>query len=490
MIYKFLEIVVIKFLIRRDELVKKFLAKFVGFAMGPIIGAFLSFLTIPITTYFIDPTEFGKASMYTVVQSFLLSIIYLGIDQAYTREYHVEKNKIKLFQNALFLPLCLAFFILFIIILFKKEVSYFLFSNYSYPYISMLFGIMVVFSIIERFILLSIRMQERAVEYSMFSVMLKLVIFIVTLVLILIGFRNFLTIIYSNIAGQIIGDSILIYRYRSFCKIQKGFIDKRLIKQLFKFGFPLVIAASLSSLLNTSSRFFLRGFSTYHELGIYTAALKISSILQIVQSAFTSFWTPTAYRWHREDKSMKHFSFVSDVLLLLMTFLYFLILFLKKYIIIVLSSEYGQAQYVAGLLSLIPILYTLSETTTLGIVFSRKSYYNIYVSIIAIIPNLCLNYLLVPVLGTIGSAIASAISYIAFCFSRTFFSNKSDFKINSLKQTLVILVFFLSGCINAFPFLYVNLFNLILLIICLFVQFSTFKEIKNVRKNPEKWNFE
>src|SRR5699024_825516 len=152
--------------------------------------------------------------------------------------------------------------------------------------------------------------------------------------------------------------------------------------------------------------------------------------LQIIQTAFTSFWVPTAYRWEKEKKDMKNFSFISDMVLLIMTIGFFFILFFKKYIIIILSSDYSEAQYVAGLLSLTPILYTISETTTLGIVFSGKSYYNVFVSVFSIIPNLLLNYLLVPKYGTIGAGIASASAYIVFCIARTYYSRKTGFVIS------------------------------------------------------------
>ncbi|MGX7245837.1 lipopolysaccharide biosynthesis protein [Enterococcus quebecensis] len=469
---------------------KKFISKLMGFSIGPILGAAISFLTVPITTYYIDPSEFGKASMFSVIQYFLLSIIFLGIDQSYTREYHRVENKNKVFQNALIIPLLASMLLSVIIFIFQNQFSIFLFSDSKYPEISILFGIMIVLSVVERFILLSIRMAEKALEYSLFSVFLKLVVFVFTLVLVLSGKRTFLTIVYATIFGQFLGDAFLIIRHRKLLKIGLNDFDYPLLKKMITFGLPLVIAASLSNLLNTSGRFFLRGYSTFYELGIYTAALKISNILQIIQTAFTSFWVPTAYRWDKEKKDIKHFSFVSDILLLVMTIGFFLILFFKKYIALILSSDYSEAQFVAGLLALTPILYTLSETSTLGIVFSGKSHYNIWVSILAIIPNLVLNYLLVPKFGTIGAALATAFAYIVFCISRTYFSRKCDFKISFYKQSICICLFFIAACLNSFEYEYSYIVTLGFFIITLLVQYSTFSKIIEVKKNSEQWNFE
>ncbi|HCS93968.1 MAG TPA: polysaccharide biosynthesis protein [Bavariicoccus seileri] len=468
---------------------KKFIQKLLGFSAGPIIGAFISFFTVPVTTFFIVPEEFGKASMFTLVQSLVMTFIYLGVDQSFTREYNYFKDKKILLQNAILLPLFFSILMATIISLNSSWFSQLLFDSPNYGYLANLFSLMIIFSVFERFLLLTIRMEEKAVEYSFFNVFLKVVVFFTTIVLVFLGERSFLTIVYSAVFGQIIGDIVLILRNREFLKITNSYIDRDLIVKMLKFGLPLIIAASVNNLLNTSGRFFLRGLSTYHDLGIYTAAIKIANILQIFQSAFTSFWVPTAYRWNKENKKIKHFSYISDMVLLIMTLGFFFILFFKKYIVLILSSQYADAQYVAGLVALSPILYTLSETTTLGIVFSGRSYYNIWVSILSLIPSVCLNILLVPKFGTIGSAIATATAYMIFCFARTYFSRRGGFKINYKKQLYVTSIFYLAACINAIQSMYVPYITGVLLIVCLLFQLSTIKTTLVIKKNSSDWDF-
>ncbi len=72
---------------------KEFIKRFIGFSMGPILSAIISFFTVPITTYFVVPTEFGKASMYTMALSISSMFIYLGMDQSFTREFNAEEDK-------------------------------------------------------------------------------------------------------------------------------------------------------------------------------------------------------------------------------------------------------------------------------------------------------------------------------------------------------------------------------------------------------------
>lgn len=81
---------------------KKFLKSLLGFSLGPIIGAFISFLTTPLLTNNINPSEYGKATMFLTLYVWIQSFLFLGLDQAFTREFNDRENKVKLLQNAIF----------------------------------------------------------------------------------------------------------------------------------------------------------------------------------------------------------------------------------------------------------------------------------------------------------------------------------------------------------------------------------------------------
>ncbi|MCM3729097.1 oligosaccharide flippase family protein [Neobacillus cucumis] len=463
-----------------------FIKKLVGFSVGPVAGAFIGLITIPLTTYFIVPSEYGKASMFALFQMIFATLIYLGIDQSYTREYHSEKNKKNLFQNAIIIPLVFSLFILLLTILFSKHTSILLFDSPNYKFSSILFGLMIVFMVLERFILLSIRMEEKALEYSLLNIFVKLAVLVLTLFFIIFVRRDFLTIVYATTIGQVIGDLYLLFRYRKLFILKDFKLDTVLLKRMLSFGLPILISASLSNLLNSLDRLSLRAWSDFYQLGIFTATLRIVATLTIIQTSFTSFWVPTAYRWHEKGKSMDHYKIVSEGLLLVLSVLFFGILTFKGLIVTLLSSNYEDAKFVVGFLCLQPIMYTISETTCLGIVFSRKSYLNIWIGIISIIPNIILNIVLVPHFGAIGAAIATGISYICFFVGRTYFSGKCGMKFNVNRHYLVIFLLLIAAFINLIHSEIVVLLNIVMLILVVAVQFGTIKKFINIRKGNHK----
>lgn len=466
-----------------------FLKKLAGFSLGPIIGALIAFITIPVTTYFVNPEEYGRASMFMLFQTVVVTFIYLGLDQAYTREYHSNSDKKNLFQNVILLPFLFALIILAMSIIFSQQISYLMFESTEYPSISILFGLMIVLMVLERFILLSIRMEEKALEYSLLNIFVKLVVLLATLYYVLFIRTDFLAVVYATIIGQIIGDLYLLLRYRKLFNFKSFKLDKVLLRRVVIFGLPLLISASLTSILNVFDRFALRIWSDFSQIGIFTATLKISAALAIVQQSFTSFWVPTAYRWHEEGRDIKHFKVISDLTLLVMSILMFSILLLKDLIVPLLSSEYAEAKYLIAFLCFQPILYTLSETTCLGIVFSRKSYLSLWVALVTIVPNLVLNIILVPIYGAYGAAIATGVSYIFFFISRSYFSHINGMQISLKKHFGVLLLLYIGAFLNMYDNPYIFIVNLVILLILLVTQLSTFKTILNIRKNSSDWNF-
>ena len=92
-----------------------YLKRLLLFSIGPIGASILSFITIPIITSSISPKDFGIGNIFLLYLGLFISICYLGIDQAFTREFYEEKNKENLFKNAILLPLIFSLSIIMLI---------------------------------------------------------------------------------------------------------------------------------------------------------------------------------------------------------------------------------------------------------------------------------------------------------------------------------------------------------------------------------------
>ncbi|MBC1308684.1 oligosaccharide flippase family protein [Listeria booriae] len=413
------------------------------FAIGAFGSAFLNLLTIPIVTFFISPAEYGKTSMFMLAQTLLICVIYLGFDQAFAREFYEYPNKKKLFHTAIVVPLAFSGVVITLMCGFAKPIATFLFGNEIYYQVVYFIAVSIVFLIFERFIFLYIRMQNKALEFSLFNILVKFSILIYTVLFLCLFSHTFITVIYATIIGQIIGDVMLIIRNFPLLRINPMKVDPDLLPKLAKFGLPVVVATVIYSMFVVIDKLFIRYFCDFEQLGLYTAAFKIASALLILQTTFSNFWVPTAYEWYKKQKPMRYFKLVSDSIMFLIAVLFMGLLLFKGVIMLILSPDYSEAQYIFPFLCFYPLMMTVSETTNLGIVFLKRSSLNILVSIIALAVSIGLNFLLVPMYGAIGASIATGSAYIAFFLARTYFSMRiwRGFSVKRhLLTTLLLLV--------------------------------------------------
>lgn len=462
-----------------NNTLSSFIKKFLGFSIGPVVSAFLGLIIVPITTYFVSPEEFGKSSMYTLGYTLFSLIIYLGMDQAFVREYNAVEDKKKLFWSSFTIPFIFSLLFSATILIFYKPISMALFDSHEW-YIMLLLSISMPFAVMDNFNMLILRMQEKAVLFSMMSVINKVVNLFVLLGYFFFIEKSFKAIInatFLSLVIMVISEIIINREYWS----SKIHFDKVLIKRMFRFALPLIPATIISWIFGSMDRMALKEWSTFYEIGLFAAALKISNVLGIFQQAFATFWVPTAYRWYEEGESRDKFIKVSDYLTIAMTFLFICMLIFKKILMMLLASSYGNASSSLTYLLFMPVLYTMSETTAIGITFKRRTGFNLFISIFVAIINFILNFILVPKLGSLGAAISSAVAYITFFWLRTIFSSlvwgKFDYKVYIANTSIMIAASIVDVVFNN-PFL-----NAAFIIIFIILNMSHVKEVYSLAAN-------
>ncbi len=200
------------------------------------------------------------------------------------------------------------------------------------------------------------------------------------------------------------------------------YFNAEYFKKLLHYAFPLIFTAIFAWLLNSIDKLSIRYWSDFNELGIYANAFSLVAILAIVQQAFTTFWVPTSYRWYQENIPTSKYIEVSHQLSLFLTILFLIIVMSRKLLMLILAPEYFSSIALMPFLLFFPIMYTLSETTGMGIYFVKKTVLTTLIVLFSGLLNWAGNYFLVPVYGALGAAISTGISFILFFWLRTFIS--------------------------------------------------------------------
>jgi len=392
-----------------------------AFAMGPVLSAALGIISLPILAWFFKPEDIGRNNIFQTAVSLAMLILVLGLDQAYVREYHESKNRDALFKSC-YLP---AIFALLCIIgatsPFAEELAEILYGERKgHWYLLTLLGI--AFALTSRFLSLILRMQERGLAYSMSQLLpkLMLVLTLVFYVLAEIDF-NYDKLLLANLVAM--GSVVAVFGWNSrteWAAALKATIDPNELKQLLKFGIPLIAAGAAYWALRATSTVALRIFSDFAELGIYAMSMSFAGLANIFQIVFSTVWMPTVYKWFANDGDS--FLRVQTVTRLVLAGVCCILAFVGSFtwlVTFVLPDAYAKVQYILVACMIQPLLYTVSETTVVSLNIARKTSYMVWIALSALFVNALLSVALTPLFGAAGAAAANALAFFAFFVGRT-----------------------------------------------------------------------
>ncbi|MGL5387010.1 MAG: lipopolysaccharide biosynthesis protein [Serratia sp. (in: enterobacteria)] len=398
--------------------------KIASFAIGPIGSAVLGFVTLPLITWLYSPEDVGRMSMLNIAISFCVLLFSLGLDQSYVREYHESPEKGVLLKSAiapgffLLLLTCIAF-------LFQpSRLSLLLFDEDSSVF-SVLTMLILIFTFISRFLSLILRMKEKGMAYSLSLLIPKLVIIIVIInYYFFVKKHDFLQLIIANMIG--FGFVFLILALNTkddwLTALRSSFSIKK-IKTMLSFGYPLILGGLAFWGVTAADRMFLRAMSNFEQLAIFSVAVSFASAATIIQSVFSTIWAPIVYKvLNTGDGALELVNKASRYMLVAVVCIFCVCGLLSWIVDFFLPTNYGDVKFILVACLGYPLLYTLSETTVIGISISKKTSYSMLASLLAFVVNLVGNFLLVPTFGAAGAAVSTCVTFWFFFILRTEFS--------------------------------------------------------------------
>jgi len=433
---------------KKDNKSRSFL-KNVAYYSVPIWVSFaLNFISVPIKTRLFLPEEIGKINLFSTYLTMFIQIALLGLDQAFVRFYYEPpKNNTKqsLMRICLIFNICTATIISIIIFLIRKKLSNAIIGEYNI-YIIIYLAICIYANIFLRISNLYYRMENNVIMYSIQVIILAIIgkilyavvafwnpkynyaILVITLGYLLVS------IIYFIIQKEILTDVYTEY-------------NKETIYSIFKFGLPLIPVTLLSWLNNSIGQFFLKKYSNFSTIGIYSNAIAIASIISLIQTGFNTYWSPFVYANYKNENSK--IKVIHQVLTYVMVTVGLAIIFNQDIIFLLIGQKFKSSKVYFPLLLVSPICYTVAETTGIGINISKKSYLNAITFGCSVIVNIFLCYILMPKLGVIGAAISAAISGIIMLIIKTFIGERYYKCVSNYYKTFsAILILVLGSFLN------------------------------------------
>lgn len=410
-------------------------------------------LTAPVITRLVDPGSYGELSLFVTYGGIALMALGLGMDQALVRFFH-EENTIsyrkRLISSCWMLPVlmlsalgCIAVVGTFIAP-----------RSWSLPSLSLviLFVVYVFVLILQRLAFLVVRIQFKTILLSMLNVSQKLLYAGLAVGLVLTSaFSDEYSLMVATTVGVGCTAFVAIVAERKLWR-KKG-ADKALpysYNELLKYGIPLAFASGVSMVFQATDRIVMQMFCSTSDIGIYAGAMNLVAVFAVVQTSFNQLWAPSVVEHYAADKEDRIFYERGYKFIVLVMFAFgATLIFGKEVLAFLLGSDYREAAFLLPFLAFHPMMYTISEASSVGISLMKKTKYQVYVSCISCVLNVVGCFALVPHFGMFGAAVSTGISYIVFFAARTYFSQKLlSFNIDLARTSVVTFVMVLFAAYN------------------------------------------
>lgn len=199
-------------------------------------------------------------------------------------------------------------------------------------------------------------------------------------------------------------------------------VDFRYVKVIILKALPLALSSAAVVLYTKIDNIFILKFLDEESVGFYAAAARFSEIFFLIPTLFLPSIFPMFLKEYRINR--KHFNKKINLLLYALIILgaffsTFIILFAEKIVILVYGDQYLNSVMPLKIISLIIPLVYIDELLRRWIIITDNLAYAIQRQTIGLFVNIILNFILIPIYGLLGAAVASLIS---FAFSTVVFS--------------------------------------------------------------------
>ena len=409
---------------------KKLSKNIIIYGLSNGLKSLVPFIMLPILTSYISAEGFGILSLIETTILFLSPFILLNLEAGVNVEYFKSSkpNLAKYLSNGLRLSL-ISFVGVFILFYFAQDLISF---SLGIPAnIILLLPVFVLLRLIPTVTLVFYQAQQKPVSYLFYSLFQTVFDFALSAAFIMYWNRGYLGRLEGTYLAFFIATIIgifIIYRMGYF----DSSFTKEKMKQVLKFGLPLIPHAVGGTIIAMSDRYFISIFEGNTEVGFYTAAYQVGAIMLLFSRSVNQAWNPMLYSLlkKRDYKSVEKFTAILfGAFLLVGVIIYFSTDLVFEYLI---DSSYVQAKAYVFLLLLGFLFQSIYFLFTNFIFYSKRTDILAAITFSGALLNLLLNYVLIKKMGVIGVAYATAITWFVFMIA-TFIVAK--FKIYKIEKS-------------------------------------------------------
>ena len=443
--------------------IKRLFKHSIVYGVGHFLTRFVSFALLPVYANFLTTSKFGDWALIFMFLGFANVIYIYGFDSAFFRFYLLEtddKERKEIFSTA-FISLFATSIVLSFIILYASEwLSVIIFDSPEYIHFFQWASGILLFDTISVLGFLILRAEERSTVFVSIKLINVLIAIGLNILLVIFLRRGVEGIIISNFIASLVTSIILI---PIISKKLRLIFSTHFYKELLKFGLPYILPGLSLISMELIGIIFIENILGRESLGIYRASYKLAMALSLIVAAFRFAWQPFFLSVAKNEDAKKIYARVLTYFFLFISWFYLLIsLFAKDLVQFGVSGyhflgpDYWEGVKIIPVVMLSYIFYGLYVNFIVGIYLEKKSIYLPYITGVSALVNIALNFILIPAMGIMGAAVATAGSYfvmagLMFLVSEKFYPVRYEY-VRILKIALITSLCFFVGYFGYTPY--------------------------------------
>lgn len=398
------------------------------FAVGSLGSKLILFFLVPLYTNYMSTAEYGTADLVGSFSQLVIPFSALVINEAVIR-FGLKTSERK--ENVLLSSFFVLTFSVFVAGLICFGLSFYkpLSEWWMYLYIH------VIFANIAEVEKAYLKVKNRNRTLAIISIGHTAVLAISNIILLTVyrtGVRGYLI---SNILSSAFTVTSIFFAAGIYRDIKNSSFEVRLMKQMVIYSAPLVFSNISWWVIHSSDKIMIESMINASALGIYTAATKIPSLINVIIAIFNQAWGLSTIR---EVESGNDRRFFGDVFSKFSTLLFAAAIFftclIKPFMHVYVGKEFTNAWQYTPLLLSAAVFYSISAFIGSLYAALEKSVNNMWTTILCAIINVVVNYIFISRVGVWGAIVGTITAYFIIAVLRIADVKKYVSIVSNLRQ--------------------------------------------------------
>ena len=395
------------------------------YGIGGLVSRVIAVLLLPVYTRYLTPTDYGQIETLLALTTVMGLVLRAGITSAFFRFYFDvddDAGRLRVLRTSFWFTMGGGTLGLLLLLALAEPVSSVLFGTGDAADLVRASGVALWATVNYEQLTALFRVEERSTAFVLASLTNVFLTIGLTLLLVVALEKGPIGVIVGNFSGTLIVYLALL----GYRREQLGLdFDRGLLREMNRFGLPLVPTALFLWVTNFSDRFFLVKLADVAEAGLYSVGVRVASAMVLLLTAFRMAWPAFAYSIRDEDEARRTYAFVLTYLTVVTAWVALALTLLSPWLVDLLAAaRFAESSRVVGPLAFSTVSYAAYVVVAIGVGRARRTQFNWVVTGAAAVVNAVLNITLIPPYGMMGAAIATVAAYTTMAIGMAWWSQR------------------------------------------------------------------